>query len=253
MKVVRKHDRDKPRGWFGLFFRLGGWVALIAALVMMVVAGLMVGYARSAMLFERDGVTTQAEVVHKQLKIRYDSDGDEQRTYLVRFFFDTPTMETVSAERSVSRSVYDDVTVGEPRDIRYLPYDPERFEHIVGSNAANGRIARIVGWIVGAVGLGAMWFVGLKTNRAILTRRYGEIEVAEVTEVRRLNVQINRRQQGRLRWRLPDGAEGQSLMRDANDLVMYDTGDRITVFRKGGSMWWEGDVGPRSEGDWRLD
>ncbi|MEO0692923.1 MAG: hypothetical protein AAFY90_08635 [Pseudomonadota bacterium] len=253
MKVVRKHDRDRPRGWFGLFFRLGGWVSLIAALVMMVMAGLMLGYSRSAMLFDRDGITAQADVLHKQLKISYDSDGDEQRTYLVRFFFDTATMETVDVQRSVSRRVYDAVHVGQPRDIRYLPYDPQRFEHTVGSNAANGRIARVVGWVVGALGLGTLWYFGMQTNRAVLTRREGEVVVGEVVEVRRLKVQVNHRQQARLHWRLPDGAEGRSLMRDANGLVMYAPGDRITVFRRGRDMWWEGDVGARSEGNWRLD
>ncbi|MEL6645828.1 MAG: DUF3592 domain-containing protein [Pseudomonadota bacterium] len=249
MKVVRKHDRDKPRGWFSLFFRLGGWVSLIIALVMMVVAGLMVGYARSAMLFERDGVTTQARILERRREVEWN-DGEATRTYFVRFFFDTPTMHTVNVERAVPMHVYDETVVGEPRDIRYLPYEPERFEHTVGLNATNGRIARMVGWAVGAIGLGTLWFFGMKTNRAILARRYGEELVAEVTEMRRLKIEVNGRQQARLHWRLPDGTDGRSLMRDASQLVVYNPGDLITVFRRGRDMWWDGDVGPRAEETW---
>lgn len=249
MKVVRKHDRDRPRGWFGLFFRLGGWLSLIAALVMMVMAGLMLGYARSAMLFDRDGVTTQAQILHRRSEVEWD-DGEATRTYFVRFSFDTPTMHTVNVERVVPLRVYDETVVGQRRDIRYLPYEPEQFEHTVGINATNGRISRMVGWAVGAIGLGTLWFFGMKTNRAILARQHGEELVAEVTEVRRLKIEVNGRQQARLHWRLPDGAEGRSLMRDANGLVMYAPGDRITVFRRGRDMWWEGDVGPRGAGGW---
>lgn len=251
MRVIRKHDRDEPRGWFSLFFRLGGWLALIAALVMLVVAGLMVGYARSAMLFERDGVVTQANILQRRVEVEYD-DGKAKRTYFVRFFFDTPTMYTVDVERRVPLSVYEAAIVGEPRDIRYLPDEPERFEHTVGMNAHNGQTARYVGWVVGAIGLGALWHVGMKTNRAILARRDGEELVAEVTQIQRLNVQVNKRQQGRLHWQLPDGTTGRSLMRDANALATHSPGDKITVFRRGLDQWWEGDVGPRSDGDWRI-
>lgn len=253
MTVVRKHHRDTPRGWFSLFIRLGGWVSLIAALAMLVVGGLMLGYARSAMLFDRDGVITQAEILHKRIDYTYDDDGEKQRIYYLRFFFDTPTMQTVNRERRVPWSVYGAVTVGEPRDIRYLPYEPERFEHTVGANAANGRIARLIGWAVGAFGLGTLWYFGSQTNRAILARRDGEELVAEVIKVRRLQVEVNDRAQGRLQWRLPDGAEGQSLMRDYEALTVYRVGDKITVFRQGAEMWWDGDVGPRSEDAWRMD
>ena len=249
MKVVRKHDSDTPRGWFSLFFRLGGWVSLIIALVMMVVAGLMVGYARSAMLFERDGVTTQARILERRKEVERN-DGKATHTYFVRFFFDTPTLHSVNVERVVPMQGYVEAVVGEPRDIRYLPYAPERFEHTVGMTAGNGRIARMVGWVVGAVSLGTLWFFGMKTNRAILARRFGDELVAEVTEMRRLKIEVNGRQQARLYWRLPDGTEGRSLMRDASQLVVYNAGDAITVFRRGREMWWEGDVGPRAEETW---
>ncbi|MEM9474809.1 MAG: DUF3592 domain-containing protein [Pseudomonadota bacterium] len=250
MKVVRKHDRETPRSWFSLFIRLGGWVSLIAAAVMILVGGLALGYARSAMLFDRDGVVTQAEILHRRVEVSRDSDGDEQRSYYVRFLFDTPTGQTVNRDRSVPRGVYDETIVGEPRDIRYLPYAPERFEHTIGANAANGRTARLIGWIVGAVGLGTLWYVGMKTNRAILARRDGEAVVAEITQMQRLKIEVNDRPQARLHWRLPDGAEGKSLMRDASKLTAYSPGDTITVFRRGHEMWWEGDVGPRAEDAW---
>lgn len=211
----------------------------------MIVFGITLATEQTAARFEADGRVAQADVTDKRIDISYDSDGDETRTYFVTFQFQTRSGESVRVERSVGKRFYNGTAPGDLKEIRYLPDAPRRIEYYVGEKAHRTRIGLWIGGIVGAVGLGGLWLAGNRTNRAILARRDGIKQVAEVLAVRTLSVEVNDVRQARLVWRGPDGLEGQSLMRDAPDLSVYKPGDKITVFRRGDDVWWEGDVGPR--------
>ncbi len=245
MSVIRKHDRDLPRGWFNLFIRMGGWVCLIAGLIVAITFGITLATEQSAARFEAEGRVTWAEVTDKRVEISHDSDGDETRTYYVTFEFETRGGQSVRVERSVAKSFFNGTGPGDEKEIRYLPDVPKRIEYYVGEKAYRTRVGLWIGGVVGAIGLGMLWFAGGRTNRAILARRDGVKQVAEVLRVRRLKVEVNDVTQARLVWRGPDGKEGESLMRNYPDLTQYKPGDKITVFRRGDDVWWEGDVGPR--------
>lgn len=245
MSVQRKHDRDLPRGWFNLFIRLGGWSALIAGLVVMIVFGITLANENAAAEFAKDGRTTDATVIGRRVEQSTDSDGDTTYTYYIEFRFQTRAGETMTVERTVAKKFYANAGRGDMREIRYLASDPSRIEYYVGEKAYRTRVGLWIGGIVGTIGLAGLAFAGDRTNRAILARRDGENQVARVSEVKRLKVEVNDRVQGRLHWTGPDGLNGRSLMRDYVDLSRYSPGDQITVFRRGKDVWWEGDVGPK--------
>ncbi|MEM6634348.1 MAG: DUF3592 domain-containing protein [Pseudomonadota bacterium] len=244
MQVQRKHERDRPRGWFSLYVRLGGWASLAAAGVLVLVSGISLGLERRAHQYETQGVLADAEITRLWVEVDVDSDGDRTTTHYAAFRY-SAGQRTIERDRSVSRSYFFRASEGDWVPIRYLADRPDRFEYRVGQTAENASWALWVGWITGGLGLGVLALIGAQTNRAYLARERGEMLTAEVTGVLETGVSVNNEKRVRLHWRAPDGAVGQSLMTKAFRLAAYRPGDQITVFRGAKRMWWEGDVGAR--------
>ncbi len=251
MAYRRRHDRHTPRGWFNLFIRLGGWASLIFGVALVVLTLISATQLYLADRLDRDGRFAQAAVVDKRIAVSTDSDGDTDTDYFVTFRFKT-SAGGHQVEDEVSGAFYDRVGIDDEHVIRYLASDPDIIESDIGSYRRGGNVLRLLGLVMGIGGLATLWLFGRQTNRAILARRDGERRLAEVVAIAETNVRVNKRRQGRLVWREPDGRVGESLMRDYGELGrLYKGGDEIVVFRLGDEAWWEGDVGPpaREAGD----
>lgn len=244
MEYRRRHDRHHPRGWFSLFVRLGGWVALALGVGLFAMTLFSASFLYLADRMDGDGKFTRAVVTDKRLVVSVDSDGDEARDYIVTFTYKSSEGgQTAVAEVGVA--YFGDVEIGDERVIRYLRSDPGRIEYDIGAYRRSGVLLRWVAFGIGLAGLATLWLFGQRANRAVRARRDGEKRMAEVTGIRRLSVEVNNRRQARLQWREPDGQEGESLMRDMAELSrMYGAGDPVVVFRLGKHAYWEGDVGP---------
>lgn len=240
----RKHDRHTPRGWFSLFIRMGGWLAIIAAGVLFVLTLISATQLFLADQLDRQGRFARAVVLEKTIRQSRDADGDTQTSYFVTFKFKA-TGGGREVERQVGAAYFDEVETEDEVQIRYLRSDPEVIEHEMGSYRRTGNAFRWVALLFGVAGLFALWRFGGEANRAILTRRDGEKRLAQVTAILEANVEVNGRRQARLQWREEDGQTGESLMRDVWKLSrLYKAGDTVVVFRLGDECVWEGDVGP---------
>ncbi len=245
MSFIRKHKRVTPRAWFDLFFRLGGWVSLVAVAIVLVLFDLTFANEYAAARFAREGQTVEAIVANHRTVRSVNSNGETRYTYYVQFDFETHRGEAVSVERSVGRMFHDDAKQRDAREIRYLSSEPNLIEYYVGEKEDRAQGGIFFGGIVGLIGLVALAVAGGRANRALLARRDGEKQIACVSEVKTLRRRAKKRIQGRLHWIGPDGFHGQSLTCDRDDLALYSAGSKIIVYRRGDDVWWEGDVGPR--------
>ncbi|MEO0677792.1 MAG: DUF3592 domain-containing protein [Pseudomonadota bacterium] len=244
MPLNRSHGRDAPRSWLSLFWRLGGWIALLAGFLLLVLTFVSSASHREAAEFEALGEITAAEILNKREEVTRDSDGDRVVTYFVTYRFQAPG-EQVIAETRVGRGLYRRSEPANRQELRYLPDSPRTFEVPPGSTRRGAWQAQLLALALGLGALAGLWFPGRRAVRAVKTRRSGSEIHATVTEVVRTNVKVNKRQQGYLAWEEPGGATGRSLYRGLEWLNdAYSPGDEIVVYRRGDDSWWEGDVGP---------
>lgn len=241
-----KHNRRTPRGFFSLFIRLGGWVALTGAAVLLVLTLISHFTERSADRFDREGVVANAIVVDREVVISRDSDGDTTRSYFLTLGYETAAGQQLRTREKVNRRTYDAGQRGKSVRLRYLESRPTRVEYPLGSSRATSWWTLIFAGLAGAATLLAVWIFGKEAAEAIRVRRHGQELLAEVTGIRTTTVEVNDVRQARLQWRDEDGGEGESLMRGLPELQAYEVGDIITVYRLGGDVWWMGDVGPRA-------
>ena len=89
MKYKRRHSRSRPRGWFSLFIRLGGWACLIFGVLLVVLTFFSASALYLADRMDADGRLAWAAVTDKRVGVTTDSDGDESRTYYVTFTYKT--------------------------------------------------------------------------------------------------------------------------------------------------------------------
>ena len=244
MKYKRRHSRTRPRGWFSLFLRLGGWACLILGVLLVVLTFFSASALYLADRMDADGRLAWAAVTDKRVGVTTDSDGDESRAYFVTFTYKTREGGRAT-EAEVPEALFRSLGIEDEHLIRYLRADPTQIEYEIGQYRQNGEALRYVGLAMGLVGLFFLWRFGGQTNAAILARRDGEKRFAVITGIVDSGVEVNDREKGRLEWREQDGQTGRSLMRDLQELRdLYEAGDRIVVFRLGETAYWEGDVGP---------
>ncbi|MEO0991788.1 MAG: DUF3592 domain-containing protein, partial [Pseudomonadota bacterium] len=198
----------------------------------------------SATRYDREGIQAEAEILDTWARVTENTDGGTTTTHYIRFLFRVRG-DRHEVERSVSRAYFSRVSDGDVVPIRYLESDPDRFEYEVGTNSRWANRLWFATLLPLGLGLGThLWFRSA-TRQAIRVREEGERMVAVITEIRATGVAVNDERNMRLIWRTADGAVGQSLMHGENKLERYAPGGRVTVFRKGATMWWEGDVGMR--------
>lgn len=248
--VPPKHDRTAPRSWFSLFRAKGGIFAIIAAVICIGVTIGSVFQYRAAAEYARVGIEAQAEIIDR--RVRSDSDGDDDYYLTFRFTAFTEDHVTITRERKVSRSRYNGAPVGSFETIRYLPRDPNRFETYVGKAEDDAVALRWIAGAAGAGGLIALWFVGDRVNRTVLTRKWGYRTVGRVEQVVETKNSGRPSGKGYLIWKTSDGARGESLMHPIGKLNEIGVGAEINVYVRKGHTVWEGDVGPARDAQSRV-
>jgi hypothetical protein len=239
-----KHSLTGPRSWFSLFYTHGAWLTIVAGVICVgTTLGSVVKY-NAAAKFDRAGIVTQAQAVDR--RIFHDSEGADQ--YHITYRFEVGGA-TVLRERDVTRGQYERATQGTTHTIRYLSDRPSTFETYVGETHDDAvRLQRVAG-IAGMGSLIALWWVGRRVNRVILTRRYGHrttVQVHAVTEAK------NASGRGYLTWYIDDRRRGKSLMHPISRLRAIGVGAEINIYVRKGYSVWEGDVGPRNVDDSNL-
>jgi hypothetical protein len=246
-EIPPKHDLTEPRPWFSLFHARGGWLAIIAAVICLAVTLWSVSQYRAAARYELVGVVTQAEAVNR--RIRTDSEGDDDHYVTYRFLVGEQIIER---QRKVSQSQYNRSPRGSSHDVRYLPNTPAQFETYVGEAHDDAVALQWFAAISGIGGLIALWFVGGRTNRTVLTRRYGYRTAARIERIVETKTSGRPSGRGYLIWRTKDGVRGESLMHRIGKLNAIGVGADINVYVRKGHSVWEGDVGPHKVDDSRL-
>lgn len=244
-RYTRKHDRSRPRSFFSLFVRLGGWASLIFGALLVFLTLISATQLWFADRLDVHGTFAKAVILEKRIQVTVDEDGDESTSYFATFRFKDSQIGGLDQERNVGRDYYGAVSEGDEVTVRYLRFEPSTFEYEIGQYRRDGHIVRYIGLFFGILGLLTLWRFGQQTTDALLARKRGEKRLARVTGIAESGVKVNGRRQARLCWREEDGQEGESLLRNVAELSdLYREGDQIVVFRLGERAFWEGDVGP---------
>ncbi len=243
MGIKPRHNLTKPRSWMGLFLRLGGYWVVIAVLVAWGAWSLSQSSDEAARVFETDGLPTTAIVLSTRDSILHNGVNDYYVTF--EYYVDGDRFES---ERRIDIIEYSQFNTGDEVPIRYLPDAPERFEYFYGENADNSVWYAIVAFVSVMTAFFVLWLYGKPALQAIHVRRQGQRTTAEISgfvETEEAGSVLPGT--GYMTWTLSDGAEGQSLERDIDELRALEVGTKIIVYVKDGISWWEGDVGPRRQ------
>jgi uncharacterized protein (DUF58 family) len=238
---------NTPVPLWRLFWRMGGWVALIFGgpfLVLTLISSLSLSLAQR---FDAEGRETGARVVDRYETVSTDSDGDRTTTYSLVLTFKTNRGAEVTVTHSVGSNLYHSTEVGDFTGIWYLESAPDKTELNRGENRSLGIVTQTLALLFGLLWLAALWVPGRKAGAAVRARRYGARETAEVTGVTQTNWKVNNQFRYRLTWREKSGRTGESLGYPHALLRGYEPGSRITVYQGIKRAWWSGDVGERAE------
>ncbi|MEM9585551.1 MAG: DUF3592 domain-containing protein [Pseudomonadota bacterium] len=236
------HKLNEPRAWFAIFWNKKGWIAIIAAVVL-VVATLIAGDAyRKAAEFERSGTWTVGSVISKRIDT-----GDDSDTYHITLSFKPNARAEQRVEHRVSRAEYFEIKVGSNKRLRYLPSNPRVTELNEGDTQQSGWAAQMVALAAGLIGLGALWMIGTDTNRAVKARRHGELQIATVARFVEHDNSGTPSGRGYMVWKLENGKRGESLSQPIGPLRRIGVGGKINVYVRGDDSVWERDVGPRPQ------
>lgn len=234
-----QHDLIAPRKWLDLFFRMNGWVAVIAAVFLVVMTGFSVqDYKDAARLANHSEIAT-ATIVKKNAK---RSESRKKYFLSYRFVVDRAQYDFT---RSTSRQNYDATDIGDAFEVYYWPADPTVYQLRRGETLRSAKNIQFWALVSGVIALSVVWFFGMRTNRAILARKKGVITKATITRITERKHKGKPTGKGYLEFCTQDQIVGKSLDRDI--LALWDLGEgtELVVFARKGEAWWEGDVGPR--------
>jgi len=234
-----QHDLKAPRKWFDLFMKMNGWVAVIAAVFLVVMTGFSVkDYQNAARLANHSEVAT-ATIVGK-----YSRRSDNKTKHYLSYRFDVERSQ-YNFTRSTSLGNYGAKKIGDTIEVYYWPKDPAVLELRKGETLSSAKTGQFVALVAGVIALSLVWFLGMRTNRAVLARKKGVLTKAKITRI------VERHRKGRptgkgiMEFRTQDQLIGKSLEREILELWALGEGTEIAVFVRKGDVWWEGDVGPR--------
>ncbi len=245
-RVPPKHDRKFPRGWFDLFYGKGGIKPVLAGVLLVVLTVVSVlGYQKAAR-FDREGEMVKATIV--RMWIDQDDDGD---TYHARFRY-VIKGRAYEGRKNVGSKYYRQASVGDIREVRYLPSDPGTFEYYVGEARDNAFFWQMAAGGAGVLALGLMYWIGRRVNRAVLARDRGYLAVATVQSITERKNSGKLTGRGYMRFKTEDGITGETMDRAIGELRRIGKGAKINVYVRNGHAVWEGDVGPRDLDPSRL-
>lgn len=239
--IKARHTLTEPRSWLDLFLRFKGWVSLLLAIVCIIVTVASVSKYRDAGLLEQNGAWTTAAIVS-----RWTESDDDGTDYYAEFQYSVEG-QVYKHRRNVGRSYYVAHHKGDTVSIQYLPNRPKLFEFVEGSTRSSARSLQFVALAVGLVALAMLWFPGKKAAKAVNARRYGRRDVATITRIVERTTSGKPTGKGYMQFQHPDGLKGESLDHPIRKLQALGTGTEIVVFVHGDDIWWEGDIGPRTD------
>lgn len=236
---------DQPVSFFRLFWRMGGWAALILLAVLLIFTAISLASLSTAERFDQEGRKTTATVADKYFRESRDRDGDRTVTYYLVLDYTTNSGQEMNVHHSVDSFFYNAVSPGSTLPVWYLESEPSKLETSQGENRTSSRITQIIGLLFGAGALGALWYFGGRTVAAVRARRFGAEETAEVLGLERTNTQVNDKYLYRLTWQESSGRTGKSLTYRREQLEDIAPGTGITIYQGLKRAWWVGDVGRR--------
>lgn len=154
---------------FGLFKR-GGFITLVCGLLAIVIAVFTQDVRSTAQALADHGQTAAASFVNKHQETerrRTGSNGTRRSStsYYLTYAFEAEAGDQ-RVEVSVPKDLYDDLTVGDEAEIRYLPEEPTSIEVYPGQTASGGAAMGIIAGIFGLVGAIAAAVAWTLTARA---------------------------------------------------------------------------------------
>ena len=230
--------------WFGLFNKLGGWLALICGAICLGATAFSVYEYQLAARFDRDSIVVPVTIDRLWTTTTRNKHGDTTTHYHAALSYDVASRH-LSREESISQTEYRSFAVGGVEQLRVLPDEPTQLETTKGETLGT---AHFVQWLALGFGLGALglgyWF-GQEAAAMVLARRLGQ--AALVTVVAQVEIKRKRKpaKQGRLKWIGPTGQDVQSLPQDLTLLRDYPVGSQIEIYIRKGRSFWVQDVGGR--------
>lgn len=231
-----------PKSMFSLFWRMGGWIALIFLLPFAILTGISNHVQKLAWEFDADAQQTVATVINKYTTVSTDSDGDKSTTYWLDLTYPVDG-RTIANQTSVATKIWNRYEPKDTLTIHYLPRDPTVIEVTRGTNQTGATITLVLSTLFGALFLVAFFIPANWTASAVAARRHGRLVPATVTGLERTNVTVNNRPRYRLAWRDDEGGTGTSMMARHSALSRYAPGTRIDVYQHRGKSWWRNDIG----------
>lgn len=187
------------------------------------------------------GIEGIATVTDRDIRVRRDSDGNQQRDHYLTYRFSLPAGDTVSFRRTVSEGFYRRTGLGMELPVRYIPHDPATHELEPGSTAQGSWIFGALALVLGGVGAASVWIIGRRKASLLRAARHGEVRQARVTQIEPANIVVNGQPRYRLRWTDAAGDEGHSGPHPLKALP--EPGSVIVVYVDGRTRtgWWEED------------
>ncbi|MEL6463521.1 MAG: DUF3592 domain-containing protein [Pseudomonadota bacterium] len=239
------------RFWFGapgfwrIWWRAGAPIPFILGTLTVMVSLSSFGQLRDGLVFDAEGVVTQAQVVDHRTQVVKDDEGKDTDYYVTMQFVarDGP----ISVEREVARDFFQEHPIGAVRDVRFLPGAPHKVEFVIGQTWQRGQTSRWLALVLGVLSLGSLWYTARSAIDGLLARRFGRAMNARVLEIQRFYHDEDGVSYS-LRFVGDNGVFGNSLSRDCESaFASFPPGTTIEVFRGAkGRLWWVGDVGPRA-------
>lgn len=240
---MRDYSTGTPPSFWRLFWKTGGVIPVFLAAFTIILSLVSSSGLYLAEEMEAKGEETVGRVISRETKVVRRNDRTEREYYVTMTYF--ADGEEITKRESVTGTLYQQLSEGTERKVRYLPGRPQVVEFEIGSNRDEGTTLRWVALMFGVLTLGVGWYLARKAVAMIRARKFGPHETGQVVEVKR------KRGAGStgyvLIWRDARGVEGHSLKSKGDArYAPYRTGGEVDLFRDAKDrVWWSGDVGGR--------
>jgi uncharacterized protein DUF3592 len=223
---------------------LFGVILLIVGLVMLVIG---LGLVWSESRFAAEGRSATGTVIGKEID-RASASEDRGTRYIVRYRFNDAEGRQIDGSDTVSFDAWEALTEGGPVEVSYLAGDPGTNRVAGGEGIAVVAVIVVLGLALIAIGapLTIRGWRGVSVAKRLW--RDGTSATGTVTGTEQTNVQVNRRNLWRIRYRYADAAgathEGQSGYVSYEEAAQWQTGSPAIVRydpRKPGVSVWIGE------------
>lgn len=232
------------RLWFGLFWRLGGVWALIAAIFCVGLTGISVYDYRLAARFDREAIMVPVTIERVWITRTHSNKGTKTH-YHVQMDYVVGTQHLNRAE-SIDYAEYQRFGGLRLVQMRVLPDDPTQIETTTGETLGTAQFTQWFALGAGLLALGLGWFFGNDAALMVIARRMGRVDRVTVIEVREVKRKRKSPTHGQLVWIGPTGEAQLGLPRRLDALADWPKGSKIEVFIYKDRSFWAEDVGGRA-------